>query len=353
MSPSLPPSPPPTQTNPHQQPPHLGAPRLQPHNLTCSTPVPPPLNPSAQTCQGQGWGGFSGQLSALTKFKLSSDDIERLRLGLRNTPVLIMSGTKDRIVHPDSGRLLHRYLTHDSLNLGSLAPPLCTDTCRLVRLEAGHFLPIQKRREVASSLVSLWHQACPNDPPQPLNDTQAKKQGRIADAFSSLTRLATCAPKALSSLSSLSSLSRLAAAAPAARRSYQRASLSFVPRLEGLESKELMEEEEERAAIAAELTCKFGEAHHEIQPARYPPTSRSEEALEMLDLRGDWGPDDEEDEEALWVRAKQRLSREEHQGLEEGVEGQGQGSDDAKGWSDAEEDEDGRPALAASSLWYH
>ena len=36
---------------------------------------------------------------------------------------------------------------------------------------------------------------------------------------------------------------------------------------------------------------------------------RSEEALEMLDPRGDWGPDDEGDEESLWHRAWERLSR--------------------------------------------
>jgi len=172
---------------------------------------------AAEKTQGQAWCGFTGQLSALTNFGLTTERIATIRKSLR-VPVLIMSGKKDRIVHPESGRLLHNYLTRGVIGN---APPLSGERCRLVRLDAGHFLPIQKRREVASSLLSLWHEACPDEEGKGVGEEGLRadvKPLRLADAIGVLSRLtsqsgariAKFANRAPSMLTSLSVLAKKA-----------------------------------------------------------------------------------------------------------------------------------------------
>lgn len=265
-----------------------------------------------QQQQAQQWSGFCGQLSALSNFVMSDSGLVVLREKLK-APILVMSGTKDRIIHPDSGKRLHGYILKGSSAARSAS-------VKLVMLEAGHFLPIQKRREVAAGLLELWETACPSGKgQQEMLSKGAGVQHKLMNAVIARFKTVAKMPVVLSHLAN--KVQRLGKRATAGSATGNVHGLVETPGIVAEQSrwwygrggrkdndKGGAEEEEnvgfeEEQAVAAELLSRFGETNELIPSSQEMDCEKgreegeeeegmrlANEALRQLALSGDWGP---------------------------------------------------------------
>jgi hypothetical protein len=265
-----------------------------------------------QQQQAQQWSGFCGQLSALSNFVIPDSGLVVLREKLK-APILVMSGTKDRIIHPDSGKRLHGYILKGASAARSAS-------VKLVMLEAGHFLPIQKRREVAAGLLELWETACPSGKgQQEILSKGAGVQRRLMNAAIARFKTVAKMPVVLSHLANkVQRLGKRATAGSASgnvhglvetsgnaaeqsRWWYGRGGGKDKDKggAEGEESVGFEEEED----VAAELLSRFGETDGLMPSSMEMDCEKgmgegeegegrrlANEALRRIALSGDWGP---------------------------------------------------------------